>query len=514
MAARALILANGSFTDPAIPALQSPVPDGARLKALFERADVFPYEATLLPDLGAQAMREAVADFFDNTAADDLVLLYISGHGFKDSANKLYFAANDTRKNQLKATALDARFVIECMQECRAARQLLFLDTCYSGAFARGTTFKSAAQTVAKDDFGRPDDSVDWAGRGVVTASTAVQFAEEAAADGYVQSRFTRHLITGIEAGLADRRQCGQIALEDLVAHVRSALKAEGAKQAPQFFGEKLTGEIVLARNPVAISLSEDVATLLRSPSARDRAEAVDRLAVLARSEAHGVSRLALEQLESLVQDDDSVSVQAAASLALKKFGRAPAATQPKAVQETDRPKINRDLEEKSGKFFSISDDFQENYRLAKELITPKIALGFLAVVFAIFAIGPKLSQVFSFIAPPTEQIIPAEVTEDAAAPPPQPPASSPAASLEGTWALNKDGSGRCNDTTNFMLHVRPSAGQISVNGGKAETLSSPDADGWMAVDGAWWRLEPDGTLLVNSVKVSAGATEFVRCPF
>ena len=337
MAARALILANGVFADPAIPRLVSPVPDGGRLKALLERADVFPYEATLAPDLGAQAAREAVAEFCHGADAGDQLLLFISGHGLKDAHGKLYFATADSWKTKLKATTLEARFVIECMQESAAERQLVFLDTCYSGAFARGVTPKSAAQSISKEDFGG-----DWQGRAVVTATTAVQLAAEAEADGFMQSRFTRALIDAIENGRADRGGRGQIRLDELFAHIGGALKGTG--QTPQLFSDKLAGEIVIAKNPAAVALPEEVVALLASPNARERGLAVDTLAAIARTEATVLARVAVGRLRVLEEEDDSSLVRAAAMLALQRLKVPPVRWQDPVAKPPPPPALVEDF--------------------------------------------------------------------------------------------------------------------------------------------------------------------------
>ena len=328
MTARALILANGRFADAGIPPLRSPVPDGERLQALLERGDVFPYEVLFKPDLSAQEARVAVYDFCQGASSDDQLLLFISGHGLKDAQGKLYFATADTQKTKLRATTLEANYVIECLQECAARKQIMILDTCYSGAFARGITYKSAAVTVTVDDF-----AGDWAGRAVLTATTAVQLAGEADTNGFVQSRFTAALISGIESGSADRRRSGQITLGDLHAHTRDALKGSG--QQPQLFNEKLTGDVVIAKSTSAMFFPEHLQGLVSSGVARDRAEAVDHLFALARTAEGSASNRALEQLREFENADDSLMVQAAAERALKRLGKFRSPENPKASGNT-----------------------------------------------------------------------------------------------------------------------------------------------------------------------------------
>jgi hypothetical protein len=500
MTARALILANGAFADPAIPQLESPVRDGERLQALLQRADVFPYAVTFAPDLCIQSMREAVGSFFHDADDDELLLAFISGHGFKDASGKLYFAGTDTRKDLLKATALEARFVVECMQECRASRQLLFLDTCYSGAFARGTTYKTAAQMIAKDDFGRSEEGIDWNGRGVITASTSVQVAEEVSADGYVQSRFTRHLIASIESGQADRQRCGQILLDDVITHIRLALKAEGARQTPQFFGEKMIGKIILARNPIALQLPEDVISLLGSQGARDRAEAVDRLVVLARSDAHGVARLALERLRALEQKDDSYLVRAAAGQALSEF------QSPLDDNEIEN-KIQTTVTMRNMVSLLLFKFYKINKSIKNNFFANRSSFFFFSMII-FFAVG--MDVIRSNLPLAMEETRYAANSQPKFGTAPRQLAPQPFVGLIGSWVIKQAGLGQCADP---VMRVAISDGILSVNGVNQVAITSSDTAGWMTVDGAWWRLQPNGALLVNSVKASAGATELVRCP-
>ena len=65
------------------------------------------------------------------------MLLYFSCHGIKDEDGQLYFAATNTRRKLLDATAISAHFENRVMFRSRSRKQLLLLDCCYSGAFAK-----------------------------------------------------------------------------------------------------------------------------------------------------------------------------------------------------------------------------------------------------------------------------------------------------------------------------------------------------------------------------------------
>jgi anti-anti-sigma factor len=244
---RALIVANGTFCDPGIAHLASSIPDAKMLSELLQRDDVGGYDVTMCLDAIATDARRQTQIFFNTAEYGDLAVVLISTHGIKDRTGRLYFATADTELAALSATSLEARFVLERMDECAASKQVLFLDSCFSGAFGKGfVVTKSAGDCVTRDDFGN-DDSV---GKAVITASTAIQLAGERINDGRAQSVFTRHVISGIESGNADSRQSGQILLGELFDYVKRELKRDVPHQTPQPFYYGIDGSTVVALNP------------------------------------------------------------------------------------------------------------------------------------------------------------------------------------------------------------------------------------------------------------------------
>lgn len=315
MARRALLIANGTFADPKIGALGSPLRDTERLAKLLERPEVGGYAVTRCADFDSPAARLAVQRFFAAAGSGDLNLVLISTHGIKDRAGKLHFATADSRIDALRATSLESRFVLECMDESPATQQLLFLDACYSGAFRKGVVGKDAAQAIVREDFGDAGAS----GKAIITAATAIQVAGEADVAGTRQSVFTRHLIDGIESGAADRDLTGRITLAELFAHIRENLRRDAPGQDPQPFYDGLDGSVVVALNPVPVALPADIAARIAARDTDERARAVDPLLALVR--AGGPMRtLAIAALRAFA-DDDSTLIQAAAERALRRAG-------------------------------------------------------------------------------------------------------------------------------------------------------------------------------------------------
>lgn len=304
MQRRALILANGTFADAGIPPLMSPVTDGGRLRDLLSRADVGGFEVDFHADASSIETRIAVQRFFASAGHDDLTVVLISGHGLKDRNGKLYFATSDTQKELLSATALPSNFVIEQMDESQSRQKVLFIDTCYSGAFTKGMTYKSGAQTITNDDFEMGDTS----GRAIITASSAVEVANENDVDGATQSVFTRHLIEGIETGKADRDGHGSISLDELFFYVKENLKRDAPGQTPQPFFQGLTGKEKIVLNPIPPErdLPKKLQTMIASKDRLRRAAAIEDLRGLIETKAPEAGK-ATDALKALLADDSEL---------------------------------------------------------------------------------------------------------------------------------------------------------------------------------------------------------------
>jgi hypothetical protein len=309
---RALILATGTYADSRITPLKSPVPDAERLRLLLTRKDVGPYEVTMLSDAGAMAQRVAIERYFHSAYPDDTLLLFISGHGDKDADGDLYFLAQDTERDLLSSTAIGAHFVSRQAARSRAKQKVLLIDTCYSGAFAKGHVFKSGDAVITAEDFGENGGR----GTAIITAASSTQLASEAAAEGRMQSRFTRHLIEGIETGAADANGTGNITLDELFDYVRAALRREGPGQEPKRLNA-IDGDMVIARNPVprAAPLAPALLKRVASRSWETRASSCIALAEVVRR-GDEQREPALAALRALAADpDDRVKRRAVAEL-------------------------------------------------------------------------------------------------------------------------------------------------------------------------------------------------------
>ena len=65
------------------------------------------------------------------------MLIYLSGHGIADEQGRYVYVTSDVTSVDAAATAgLDGDLLLSSLAEIQAANVLLFLDTCYAGAFS------------------------------------------------------------------------------------------------------------------------------------------------------------------------------------------------------------------------------------------------------------------------------------------------------------------------------------------------------------------------------------------
>ena len=249
----ALVVATGTYTDPGLRRLRAPARDAADLAQVLADPGIGGFAVTTVIDQPAQQIRLAVEDFLDGRGTGDLLLVYLSCHGLLDARRRLYFAATDTRKDRLGSTGVESAWVLDQLEHCRARRQVLILDSCFSGAFAHGA--KGEADLGLQDRFlgqGR--------GRVVLTASTATEYSFEGdptdAAITPAGSVFTAALVQGLRTGAADTDHDGHVSVDDAYAYVFDQVQAAGAAQTPQRWLYGAEGQILLARSPAGPAIT------------------------------------------------------------------------------------------------------------------------------------------------------------------------------------------------------------------------------------------------------------------
>jgi hypothetical protein len=203
-------------------------------------------EVNVLYDPSHSEMSTEINTWLKARNKDDLLLLYLAGHGIKDSQRHLYFAASNTQKvkNELiDATALEARKVHEWLRFSPAKRQIIILDCCFSGAFG---------DLIAQDD-GSVDleSEIGYDGRIILTSSSSTQYSFQQ--ENRELSIYTHYLIEGIRTGAADRDQDGAISADELHEYASEKVQDESPAMTPKIIVGKDQGyKLRVANTPLS----------------------------------------------------------------------------------------------------------------------------------------------------------------------------------------------------------------------------------------------------------------------
>jgi hypothetical protein len=199
----------------------------------------------LLKNPDRQVVEEAIYTLFAGRQRDDLVLLFFSGHGIKDDSGTLYLATRCTRKSSqgelVSPTAVSANFIHTCMSRSRSKRQVVILDSCFSGAFAEGLS--------AKDD-GTIDIPAQLGGEGraILTSSSSTQYSFEQG--GEALSLYTRFLIEGIKTGAADQDEDDCVSIDELHEYASRKVREVKPELKPEIYAIREGFKIRLCKVP------------------------------------------------------------------------------------------------------------------------------------------------------------------------------------------------------------------------------------------------------------------------
>ncbi|MGA7935555.1 MAG: caspase family protein, partial [Kovacikia sp.] len=245
--AKIALLIGVSEYEPGLERLPSAVNDVAAMQQVLTHPDMGGFAAdavTVLRNPDRQTMENAIYTLFANRAKEDLVLLYFSGHGVLDESAEFYFATRLTRKEQgrvIPPTAVAARSVRDWMEQSRSQHKVIILDSCFSGAFAKGVKAKDSGSV-------NPEQFLGGKGIAILTASTSTQYA--LAQEGFELSVYTHYLVEGIRTGGADQDDDGLIAMDELHAYASSKVKEAAPAMTPEFYPVKDGYRILLAKSP------------------------------------------------------------------------------------------------------------------------------------------------------------------------------------------------------------------------------------------------------------------------
>ena len=273
----ALLIGNDTYDDPDLSTLNAPLSDVDDFKSVLLNPDICQFDdVTVLANPSLSMALRQINLLFARSSKDDLLLLYFTGHGVKDLSNELYFAIKETENDLLGGTAIPASSMKGMMNKSHSRRQVLILNCCHSGAFAKG--FKgNETLAITEDSF-----EVKGYGRAILTASNAVQYAADAdKSEGQDHSLFTHYLIEGLQTG-ADVKDSDSISVNQLYDYAHQHVLKKQPNMTPNIFCDRREGQLIIAKNVRALfQLPENLLEGLQNQDWRLRKWAVDALGEL-----------------------------------------------------------------------------------------------------------------------------------------------------------------------------------------------------------------------------------------
>jgi hypothetical protein len=330
----ALIIATDRYNDPGLDELRSPSRDAEEFAEVLRDPAIGGFDVKTLVNEPGPLLLEEIEGFFDNRRLDDLLLLYLSCHGVKDPAGRLYFAAATTKLSRMASSGISTDFVYEQVDRCRARKILLVLDCCYSGAYMKGRRSRGRSRAGIGPLAGK--------GRAVITSSTALEYSFEMdtgqVTGAAAPSVFTTALVEGLRTGEADRDGDGLVSLDDLYGHVYDKVREITPHQTPEKKWGDVSGDFIIAKNPHPPSgerepLPAKLIDELRSANSGVREPAFRELVRLAFGTRQGLALTARETLQVLA-DDESPMVSSAAMAALRDSALVPEIIEEHGSQE------------------------------------------------------------------------------------------------------------------------------------------------------------------------------------
>jgi hypothetical protein len=173
-----------------------------------------------------QEIRTALFNFLAGTQPDDLVLIFLAGHGVQDATNpdNYFFLAHDSAVGNLGGTAIPMWDLGNVMDyTIRAQRILVIADTCHSGAVLdRGGSndgknlnfFNKYLEVLARKK-----------GRLVLTASQAHENSLEMTR--LAHGVFTNSILLGLGGAADDNPADGVVTAGELIDYVRTKVPEE-----------------------------------------------------------------------------------------------------------------------------------------------------------------------------------------------------------------------------------------------------------------------------------------------
>lgn len=169
---------------------------------------------------------DTVSKWLEKTTPKDTVVVYFSGHGFRDPEGNMYLAPLDTDPVDLPGTGVPVTWFRDQIASCKASLKILVLDACHAG---------STKGAGSETNFGQQDMAMFEKLEGVVTLASSTGEQPSQMWDEKQQSLFSYWLKEGLK-GHADEDGNGEVNIDELYDYVHRNVtqSAEARLHRPQ----------------------------------------------------------------------------------------------------------------------------------------------------------------------------------------------------------------------------------------------------------------------------------------
>ena len=191
-----------------------------------------------------RAVRKAMFGFLKQAIAEDLVIIYFSGHGAgdPDRPENLYLLTHDTEPADIAGTAFPMRDIRTALETTIEAQRVVVLaDACHSGGVSQEMQTRGVRIGTQNEAINRywSQLSQTGAGRVIFTSSQAGETSQESAKWGGGHGVFTWAMLEGMK-GAADTDGDGIVTLGETIRYTDQRVRRETrSAQHPSVAGEQ-----------------------------------------------------------------------------------------------------------------------------------------------------------------------------------------------------------------------------------------------------------------------------------
>lgn len=165
---------------------------------------------------GRQAVLQGLEWLATEAASDDVVIVFLAGHGAHDDEGRYYFIAHDGNVARLAQTAVSENDLRRALAAIRG-RIVLFADTCHAGSVTTTATLSRDHARLA-DELRAPEN-------GVIVLASSTRSEESLEMRSLGNGIFTKALVEGLR-GRADLLKRGEVTVKGLDYYVASQVAA------------------------------------------------------------------------------------------------------------------------------------------------------------------------------------------------------------------------------------------------------------------------------------------------